>query len=124
MEACSNGRRAPHAIDGVDDVGAAAGGRAARVTEGLPFTDPALRMFSWLSTTVATSERRTGAPLLIGDDQRGIFLGDEKLIVVVQNESCARASESAPLGALALAAFERGAHLVQARRRACSAEAD
>ena len=36
---------------------------SSRSTAGLPFTNPALRMFSWLSTTVATSDNRTGAPL-------------------------------------------------------------
>ena len=63
IEACSIGRIFADAVHRVDDVGRAAGGIAQAMTECLPFTDPALRLFCWASTTVATSDKRTGAPL-------------------------------------------------------------
>ena len=70
IEACSNGSSVDDAVDGVDDVGA---GWRKMTTRTRRLAVEACRRCECSTasrSTVATSESRTGAPLLIGDDER------------------------------------------------------
>ena len=101
------------AIHDADDVGA---GLALNVDDdgGVKFIQAACRAFSAPSITLATSDRRTGAPFLVGNNDVAVFVAAEQLVVGVDGVGLALAIEHA-LGLINVGLSEHGAQIFQAQ---------
>ena len=109
-----------HAVSSVDDIRLGLAENESSITAGFSFTNPALRMFSQLSITVATSEPNR-CPVTIGNDERSMFAHNKKLIIAGRHARASRVQRT--FGRVHVRHDASAARTSSTRGRVCSEEA-